>query len=328
MKTRLNPPIVAKLLRAGAWVTLGAAAIAANAETFPAKPISMVVPFSAGGSSDVVARLIAQPLGQQLKQSVVVENRPGAGATIGTGFAAQKGQNGHVVLLAENSHTIAPAIYERLPYDPINDFAVVGSIGEAPPILAASKASGLKSVKDLLERSKAKPGSVAIGTGNGTMSHLMSELYQLRSNTKLQSVPYKGAAPALNDLLAGHIDLVFTSTVSAANYLSSGRIVPLAVAAKQRDKRLPNVPTFQEVGIDLKNSYWFTLLMPADTPEDVKARWRKELDIALARPEVVKKLDELGIDRVSITPKQAQTNLKEEAALWKQVAKKANIQAN
>lgn len=311
-----------------AAVAIASGAISANAEAFPAKPISMVVPFSAGGSSDVVARLIAQPLSQQLKQSVVVDNRPGAGATIGTGFAAQKGQNGHVVLLAESSQTIAPAIYERLPYDAINDFTVVGYIGEAPAILAASKSSGIKSVAELVERSKKKPQSVTIGTGNGTTSHLMSELYQIRSGTKLQTVPYKGAAPALNDLLAGHIDLVFTSTVSAASYLSSGRIVPLAVAAKKRDKRFPDVPTFQEAGIDLKNSYWFALLMPADTPEDVKTRWRKELDITLARPEVVKKLDELGIDKVTITPAQAYTNLKEEADLWKRVAKTANIKAN
>ncbi len=321
---------VSKAIKCCALAVVGATGTLspAFAETFPSRPITIVVPFSAGGSSDVIARLLAQPLSQQLGQPVVVDNRPGAGATIGTAYAAKKGAEGYVVILAENTQTVAPALYERMTYDAVNDFAVVGYIGESPAILAASKASGIKSLPQLLERTKKTALAATIGTGSGTTSHFMSELYQLRSNTKLQSVPYKGAAPALNDLLAGHIDLVFTNTVSASAYLASEGIVPVAVAAKARDKRFPNVPTFQESGINLQTNYWFALLMPADTPEAVKARWRKELDIALSRPEVAKKLAEIGIDKVNITPAQGQALLKNEVDLWKNVAKSAGIKAN
>ncbi len=174
---------VSKAIKCCALAVVGATGTLspAFAETFPSRPITIVVPFSAGGSSDVIARLLAQPLSQQLGQPVVVDNRPGAGATIGTAYAAKKGAEGYVVILAENTQTVAPALYERMTYDAVNDFAVVGYIGESPAILAASKASGIKSLPQLLERTKKTALAATIGTGSGTTSHFMSELYQLRS---------------------------------------------------------------------------------------------------------------------------------------------------
>lgn len=299
---------------------------AALSQGFPSHAINLVVPYAAGGSSDVVARLMAQKLGERFGQSVVVENKPGAGATIGTGFAARTGQEGYTALLADNAQTIAPAMYRKLPFDAVKDFTPAGFIGQASAILFASTASGFKTVGDVLDRAKKEPGSATIGTGNGSPSHLISELFQIKSGAKLQIVPYKGASEALNDLLAGHIDLVFTNPASAAQYLDSGRIVALAQTGEKRDPRFPNLPTFKEAGVkDLDAGYWFALLLPADTPADVQARWRKETAAVLALPDVKAKLDSLGINQVGMTPAAAQAMIEREAGLWKNVVEAAGI---
>jgi len=302
---------------------------AALSQTFPERPINIIVPYSAGGSSDVVARLIALKLGEQFGQSVVVENKPGAGATIGTAHAARRGQGGYVALLADNAQTVAPAMYQTLSYDAINDFWPVGFVGQARAMLFASTASGLKSVQDVRERAIKSPETVTIGTGNGSPSHLISELFQIRAGAKLQIVPYKGAAASLSDLLAGHIDLVFTNPASASQYIGSGKIIVLGQTGEQRDPKFPDVPTFKESGIaDMDAMYWFALLLPSDTPADIKARWRKELEIALSSPEVSEKLAGLGINKADMTSDQTQALIEQEAATWKTVARSAGLKAN
>ncbi len=299
---------------------------AALSQDFPTRPINIVVPYAAGGSSDVVARLFAQKLGEQFGQAVVVLNKPGAGATIGTGFAAQRGQLGYTALLADNAQTVAPALYTKLTYDSVNDFRVAGFIGQATTLLLASKASGLQSVQDVKDRAAKNPGSTTIGTGNGSPSHLISELFQMKSKARLQVVPYKGASAALADLLAGHIDLVFTNPASASQYLDSGKLTVLGQTGEQRDARFPNVPTFKESGIeDLNVAYWFAMLLPSDTPPDVQARWRKEMAAALASPEVKTKLDSLGISQIAMSPEAAQNLIHDEAALWSKVSDAAGL---
>jgi len=301
----------------------------AGAQEFPSRPVHMVVPYTAGGSSDSVARLISQKLTEQFGQSVVVENKAGAGATIGTAYAARKGQEGYVALLADNAQTVAPTMYSSLPYDAIGDFHVVGLIGEASAMLFASQASGLKSVQDVLEQSRKQPGSLTIGTGNGSPSHLITELFQIKSGAKLQIVPYKGASAALADLLAGHIDLVFTNPASGAQHLKSGKIALLAQSGRKRDPRFPDAPTFDQAGVaGLDAKYWFAVLVPADTPEPAKERWHRALDAVLAMPDVAAKLDEMGISPSRMTPAQALAMIEQEARLWKEVAQTAGIKAN
>ena len=312
---------------------LGLASMLASApsfsQAFPERPISIVVPYAAGGSSDVVARLLAAKLAEQFGQAVVVENKPGAGSTIGTAHAARRGQGGHLALLADNGQTVAPAMYQKLPYDAINDFWPVGFVGQARAMLFASTASGLRNVQELRERAIKNPKTLTIGTGNGSPSHLISELFQIRANAKLQIVPYKGAAASLNDLLAGHIDLVFTNPASASQYIGTGRINLLGQSGDQRDPKFPDVPTFKEMGVnDMNAMYWFALILPSDTPADIKARWRKELDIALASPEISAKLTGLGINKVDMTPDQTQEFIRQEAATWKSVAQSAGLKAN
>ncbi|WP_442596879.1 Bug family tripartite tricarboxylate transporter substrate binding protein [Parapusillimonas sp. JC17] len=317
-------------MRGLAGAALFFAAIApGHGQTFPSQPINMVVPYAAGGSSDFVARLLAQKLGEKFGQPVVVENRAGAGATIGTGLAARKGQNGYVALLADNAQTTAPALYKNLPYDSVDDFSVVGFVGKASVMLFANSNAGIKNVQDLIDRARKQPGTITIGTGHGSPSHLITEYFQLKSDIKLSVVPYKGAALALNDLLAGHIDLVFTNPASAAPHLKGGRIVPLAQTGDKRDERFPDLPTFRESGVQgFDVSYWFALLIPADTPADAKEKWRQALSAVLADPEVKEKFTAAGLSPYELDSEQARQTMREEVRRWEEVVKVAKLQTN
>lgn len=300
-----------------------------QAETFPTRPINMIVPYAAGGSSDFVARLLGQKLGEYFGQPVVVENRAGAGATIGTGLAARTGQNGYTALLADNAQTTAPALYKNLPYDSVRDFAVIGFVSRAEVMLFANKRSGINSVQDLIKLSKDKPGTITIGTGHGSPSHLITEYFNTRSGADLTVVPYKGSSLALNDLLAGHIDLVFTNPASAAPLLKGEQIATLAQTGEQRDSRFPDVPTFRESGVDgFDVSYWFALLVPADTPEPVKAKWKEALAAVLADPEVQEKFATAGLSPYNLDPNEAQQVMLEEVRQWGEVVKNAGIPTN
>lgn len=260
---------------------------------------------------------------------MVVENRAGAGATIGTGLAARKGQNGYVALLADNAQTTAPALYKNLSYDSVDDFSVVGFVGRASVMLFANSGAGIKSVQDLIERAKSRPGTITIGTGHGSPSHLITEYFQLKSGIQLSVVPYKGASLALNDLLAGHIDLVFTNPASAAPHLKGGRIVALAQTGDQRDARFPDLPTFRESGVQgFDVSYWFALLIPADTPADARQKWRQALAAVLADPEVKEKFAAAGLSPYDLDPEQARQTMREEVRQWEEVVKVAKLQTN
>lgn len=306
-----------------------ALAASSYADTFPSRPINMIVPYAAGGSSDFVARLLAQKLGEHFGQTVVVENRAGAGATIGTGLAAKKGQDGYTALLADNAQTTAPALYKKLPYDSVRDFSVVGFVSRAEVMLFANKQLGINSVQDLIKLSKAKPGTVTIGTGHGSPSHLITEYFNSKAGVDLTVVPYKGSSLALNDLLAGHIDLVFTNPASAAPLLKGDQIVTLAQTGAQRDKRFADVATFRESGVEgFDVSYWFALLVPADTPEPAKAKWREALAAVLADPEVQKKFAAAGLSPYDLDPSEAEKVMLEEVRQWEEVVKNAGINTN
>lgn len=312
-----------------ALAMVGHAHAQSQADTFPSKPINMIVPYAAGGSSDFVARLLAQKLGEHFGKAVVVESRAGAGATIGTGAAAQKGQGGHIALLADNAQTSAPALYESLPYDSINDFAVVGFVGKAAVMLFSNQQLGVKDTRELIEKAKANPSTITIGTGHGSPSHLITEYFNIQAGVDLTVVPYKGSALALNDLLAGHIDLVFTNPASAATLMNGERIVPLGQTGDTRDPRFPNMPTFKEQGVnDFEVNYWFALLVPADTPEPALEKWREALAAVLADKEVQEKFDAAGLSPYDVEPQEAKKILEDELQRWQDVVKAAKLQTN
>lgn len=309
-----------------ALVGLSSQSLPAAAAEFPDKPITIIVPYTAGGSSDSVARLLGKQLTEQIGQPVVVENKPGAGATLGTGLVAKAAPDGYTVLLADNAQTTAPSLYQRLPYDAVGSFRAVGIVGVAPAMLFSSQQSKLKSVKDMVEAKKKQPAGFPIGVGAGSPSHLISELFQIRSNVKLQMVPYKGASQAAIDVLGGQIDLLFSNPASAGQYAKSGKMNVIGVSGTQRHSGFPDVPTFKEQGVEGMNvSYWFALLLPAGVPEPVAQRWEKELATALASAPVSRALTELGITRSDMTAVQTQSFLAEDRATWANVVKSSGM---
>lgn len=308
-------------------VALLASAASAQPADFPRRAITMVVPYTAGGSSDAVARLLGKQLSEQMGQPVVVDNRPGAGATLGTAMVAKAPADGHTVLLADNAQTTAPSLYAQLPYDAVAGFRALGMVGVAPAMLFSSNGSGLRSVKDMRDAQGRAPQGYTIGVGSGSPSHLISELFQSQSKLKLQLIPYKGASQAAIDVLGGQIDLIFTNPASAGQYVKSGKMSVVGVSGTQRHPSFPDVPTFKEQGVggldDL--SYWFALLAPAGLPADVAQRWERELATAIASPAVSRGLAEAGITKSSLVPAQMQKFLTDDRAVWMKVVKDAGI---
>lgn len=302
-----------------ALASLGAVAAYAHAATdFPKKPITIVVPYTAGGSSDVVARLLEKPLSEHLGQPVIVDNRPGAGATIGTALVAKSSADGYTVLLADNAQTTAPAMYARLPYDPVTSFKAIGIVGSAPAMLLSSPQTKLRSIRDMLnDRVRGNEG-FTVGVGSGSPSHLITALFQVQSKIKLQMIPYKGASQAATDVLGGQIDLLFTNPASAAPYIKSGRMHAIGMTGTHRLSAFPDVATFREQGVQglEKANYWFALLAPAGLPNEVSQKWSGALTAALSTPEVTRKLGDLGISKIDMTPAQVQRFMAEDRQNW------------
>ena len=297
------------------------------AAEFPERAINVIVPFTPGGSSDVIARLLANQLSKQWNQSIVVQNKPGAGATIGTAYVAEAPADGYTALLADTAQTTAPAMYKKLSYDAVEGFSAVGMVGTAPLVLLTSPGSGLRTVTDLNKTHRSRPGALTIGAGSGTASHLASELFQMRSSIKLQVIFYKGASQAIADLMASHIDLLFTNPASAAQYLNNGTLHAIGVTGSQREASFRTVPTLQEQGIEgMDVSYWFAMLLPVGVPEPVLKSWHEQLTRALQEPTVAQQLIKLGVTQSLLGPTQTQQFLRQDRAIWKKIIETAGIQ--
>ena len=298
-----------------------------RASDFPQKPINLIVPFTPGGSSDVIARLLANQLTKQWGQAIVVQNKAGAGATIGTAFVAESAPDGYTALLADTAQTTAPAMYKKLAYDAVESFAAVGMVGTAPLVLMASPGSGLRTVEDLRSSAQKRPGGLTIGAGSGTASHLASKLFQMRASIDMQVIFYKGASQAITDLLASHIDLLFTNPASASQYMNNGTLNSIGVTGAQRVKSFPEVPTFQEQGVQGMNvSYWFAILLPAGVPQAVMTKWQEGLSRALQEPAVAEQLVKLGVTRSLMGAVDTQNFLRQDRAVWKQIVDQAGIE--
>lgn len=312
------------------WLAAAAALLivtSVHAADFPQRPITIIVPYTAGGSSDVVARVIGKQLTDQMGQPVIVENKPGAGATLGTALVARAAPDGYTVLLADNAQTTAPSIYPKLPYDAVTNFRGIGMVGVAPAMLLSSQKSKLRGVKDMRDAEARAHSALTIGVGSGSPSHLISALFAKQAKLKLQMIPYKGASQAITDVLGGQIEMIFTNPASAGQYAKDGRMNVVGVTGAQRLEGFPEVPTFKEQGISgLDNvTYWFALLAPVGLPSNVMQRWQKEVATAVASPAVSRALTDLGISKTNVTPQQMQKFLAADRAVWDQVAKDAGI---
>ena len=297
------------------------------AEPWPQKPVRAVVPVGAGSTTDIVPRVIFEQLARELGQPIVVDNRAGAGGTIGAALVAKAEPDGHTLLVNSNAHAIAPAIYRQLPYDPARDFAGVAVLGASPSVLVVSPANGYKGVADLVAAAKAKPGALNFSSvGVGTATHLSGERFRLSAGIDVVHVPFKGGAEAMAEVIARRIDFFFGPVGLVLPAIRDGRLVPLAVNATERARALPDVPTMRQAGfIDAEFPVWFGLFAPAKTPSHIVTRLHEMTEKALRSPQVSDKLIALGVDPMPMTPAAFNAFVREEIARNARLVKAAGI---
>lgn len=310
-------------------VVLGAGLLggtSALAQAYPTKPVTIIVPFAAGGTTDILARIIGQALTAELGQSVVVDNRAGAGGNIGGQAAAKATPDGHTLFMGTvGTHAINASLYKKMPFDPVKDFAPLTRVANVPNLLVANPAQPYKSVKDLIAYAKANPGKVNFGSsGNGSSIHLSGELFKSLAKVDMQHVPHKGSAPAVTDLLGNQIGIMFDNMPSAIPHVRSGKLVPLAVTTAKRSPELPNVPTIAEAGVPgYEATSWFGMFAPAGTPAPVLAKLNAAIVKVLAQPDVKKKINEQGAEVYSETPEQFAAFIQAESVKWGKVVKES-----
>ncbi len=295
---------------------------------YPTKPIRFVVPFTPGGSQDIIARLVGQKLGEKLGQQVVVDNRSGAAGLIAADLTAKATPDGHTIFMATAGPvTIAPSLHKKLSYDPLKELAPVIQLVETPMALIASNALPAKSVAEVIALARNKPGQLNYASvGNGSISHLSMELFKSQTGINVVHVPYKGAAPAFLDLIGGQVPLMFITTASAYTYTAAGKARALAVAAKKRSGMMPDVPTMSEAGVKtFEVPVWAGILTTAGTPKSAIDRLYRETDAVLKLADVQSKLAQLGSDVVGSPPQEFGALLKADLARWAKVIKAANV---
>jgi tripartite-type tricarboxylate transporter receptor subunit TctC len=308
----------------GALLAVSASAV--HAQSYPAKPVRMVVPFPAGGATDIVGRLIAQKLTESWGQPVIVDNRSGAGGTIGSDVAAKSAPDGYTMLIGTSStHAIAPSLYSRLPYDPVRDFAPVTLVASATILLAVHPSLPAKNVRELIALGRKKPNALSFASsGNGGISHLIGEHFKAAGGIEMLHVPYKGDTPALVDLVSGQVHLMFGTAVSFLPYVRAGRLNALAVTNPERSPIAPDVPTIAESGLPgFEALQWFGIFVPAGTSRDIVARLNAEI-VKIARlPDIRERMTSLGADAVGNAPEQFAGFLKADTAKWAKVVKQS-----
>ena len=304
-----------------------------NAQNYPTKVITIVVPFAAGGPTDTVARLIAAPMSKTLKQQLIVENVGGAGGTIAANRVAKASPDGYTLLLHHIGHSTSPALYRKLPYDPVKDFEPIGLINEVPMTLVAKKDFPPKDLKELISYVKVNKDKVNLANaGLGAASHLCGMLFMSAIQTDLTTVPYNGTAPAMNDLLGGQVDLMCDQTTNTTSQIKAGKIRVYGVTTLKRIASLPNVPTLDEAGLKgFEVTVWHALYAPKNTPKAVIDKLTNALQDALKDTNVKQRFGELGTEPVSLdraTPQVLQKHLKAEIDKWTPIIKKAGVYAD
>jgi tripartite-type tricarboxylate transporter receptor subunit TctC len=301
-----------------------ALALPAAAQGYPSKPIRFVVPYPAGGPLDTVARLLAQKVSESTRQPVVVDNKPGAGGNIGADIVAKSPPDGYTILMgAVATHAINPTLYASIPYDPVRDFTPVTQVASTPNVLVVNPAVPANDVKGFIAYARANPGKLNFGSGStGSAGHLAGELFNAQAGVKMTHVPYKGAAPAMQDLLGGRIELMFDNLASSLAQVKAGKVRALAVTTARRSGLAPDLPTIAESGLpEFDISTWFGVFAPAGVPRDVVDRLHAEFTRALAAPDVREKMLALGAEPVGNRPEEFAAYIRREAEKYARVIK-------
>lgn len=297
--------------------------------TYPDKPIRFVVPYPPGGGTDVIARIVHGRLQAVLGQTINIDNRGGAGGSLGTDLVAKSAPDGYTVLFTLNSHTVNPAIYAKLPFDTQKDFEPVGIVASLPQLLAVNPQVPYNNVAELLAAAKAKPGELSYASvGVGSPGHLAGELLNLRAGVKTQHVPYRGGGPAVTDVMAGQVPLLWVSIPAAAQFVKTGKLKALAVSTVKRSAAFPDVPTVQEAGVaDFEVDSWYAMFVPAKTPKPIIDKLNAALNTVLKEPEIKEKLLAQGSEAVGGPPEALAKAVATELPKWAKLAKDANIKA-
>lgn len=318
-----------KIIINTAFAVLGAfASSAVFAQAYPNKPITLVVPQAAGGTNDIVGRLIAPAYGEAIGTSIVVENKPGAGGNIGTQAVARSPKDGYTILLTINSaQAINPALYKNPGFDPINDFVPLYYIGATPYVLVTPPGSPYKTLADVVAAAKKNPGGVAYASaGNGTISHLLGAMLNTSAGIDMQHIPYKGVAPAINDVLGGQVPLAFASLPSALNYIKAGKLQAIAISSAKRSSAAPEIPTIAETYPDCVGEVWVAMFAPSGVPADVVSKNQQAMEKVMAKPDVREKLTAQGLDLAPVPPARLGALVKDELAKWAKIVKASGAQ--
>jgi tripartite-type tricarboxylate transporter receptor subunit TctC len=308
-------------------IGLAVAGGAATAQTYPTKPVTLVVPFPPGGTTDVLARALAERLTQSLGQTVIVESKPGAGATLGADHVAKSRPDGYTLLVGAVHHTIASSVYKKLPYDFQKDLAPITTIAVVPNVLVVNANTAARNVPELVALLKAKPGGYNYGSnGNGTAQHVIGTQFELLTATDLTHIPYKGSGPLTTDLLGGQVTMSFDTVTPVLPHIKSGKLRALAVTTAKRSSALPDVPTLDEAGLKgFDIGTWFGVLAPAATPRDVLARLNTEMVKVIQSPEFKARMQEIGAEPVGNTAEQMAEQIKAETARFAKAVKDAKV---
>jgi len=299
----------------------------AMAQAWPSKPITLIVPFPAGGTTDVLARALGEKLTLSLGQTVIVESKPGAGATLGADYVTKAKPDGYTLLVGAVHHTIASSVYKKLPYDFQKDLAPITTIAMVPNVLVVNPSTPAKNVAELVALLKAKPGDYTYGSnGNGTAQHLIGTQFENLTGTDLVHIPYKGSGPLATDLLGGQVTMSFDTVTPVLPHIKAGKLRPLAVTTAKRSSALPDVPTLDEAGLKGFNiGTWFGVLAPADTPKDIVARLNTEMVKVIQSPEFRKRMDEIGAEPIGDSTEHMTQQIKDETEKFAKLVKAAKV---
>jgi len=302
---------------------------AALAQNYPSKTVRLIVPFAAGGSTDIMGRLVAQKLSDTWGQQVIVDNRPGGSTVIGTDIVAKSAPDGHTLLVTPAPFTIVPSLLKKLPYDPAKDFEPITLINTTPLVVVVNPGVPAKNIKELIALAKAKPGVLNFGSsGSGGSNHLAGELFNAMANVNIMHIPYKGNAPAMTDLIGGHVDIVFNGLTSALQFIKSGKLRALGVTSLKRTPALPDLPTLDESGLKgFQAVAWNGLNGPAGMPKAAVAKTAESVARIMKSPELAEYLKREGSDPVGSTTADYSAFLKDEIAKWKKVIVRAGIKS-
>lgn len=315
------------LKQIGLSAALCAVAGLANAQAWPTKPVTIVVPFPAGGTTDVLARAISNKLSTAIGQPVIVDNKPGAGATLGADLVAKASADGYTLLMGAVHHTVATNYYKNLRYSFEKDFAPITTVALVPNVMTVSAKSPFNTIKELITAGKANPDKLSYGSnGNGTAQHMIGTQFEMESGVKILHVPYKGSAPLTTDLLGGQVDMSFDTITPVLPFIKEGKLKALAVTTAKRSSTLPNVPTLQEAGVpNIAIGTWFGLLAPAATPKSVIARLNTEIVKIIQSPEFKKQMADIGAEPIGNKPEEMAKQIKDETDKFARLVKDGKI---